>query len=164
MKPFVTQLIISALKGESGSNPEIHTCFPNDCRLKLDKLITKTLPESSRNGDVFGDSYKGQEIVVFVCELKQDKTRNDIVSISFLLNDFAEKSTIISVVKTIFTEFRMENIEEMDEFVNVAKKLFHGINKGNFAYDAYSFDIHGYLSNTGMSMERDVRKVRGGLF
>ena len=164
MKPFVTNIIISALKGETGSNPEIHTCFPNDAGIRKEKIISQTLPTGARSGDVYEYTYRGQELVVFVSELEQDKTRNDVVTIGLLLNEHAEKNTIISILKTIFEEFQVEKIKEIDEFTNLSKKLHQGINRGNFNYDSYSFDINGYLSNTGMSLERDSRKVRGGLF
>ena len=63
-----------------------------------------------------------------------------------------------------FEEFQLEKITNIDEFTNMAKKLHLGINSGNINYNSYTFDIHGHLSNTGMSLERDARKVRGGLF
>ncbi len=164
MKPIVTNIIISALKGESGSNPEIYTCFPNDSGIRKDKIITYTLPNGAKTGDLYEHTYKGQDLVVIVSELQQDNTRNDVVTISLLLNDHAEKSTIISILKTIFDEFQIEKIKEIEAFTDLGKKLHSGLNRGSFIYDSYTFDIHGYLTNTGMSIERDTRKIRGGLF
>ena len=164
MKPIVTNLIISTLKGESGSNPEIYSCFPNDSRIKREKIIDQTLPSGSRVNSVLEFRYKGQDLIVFVSELNQEKTRNDIVTFAFLLNDHAEKETIIKIVQTIISDFEIDKIKEIEEYANFGKKLFQGLNTKNFSYNSYSFDIHGYLNTTGMSLERELRKVQGGLF
>lgn len=163
MKPIVTNIIISALKGESGSNPEIHSCFPNDSGIKRDKIIEHVLPTGSRSGDVYEYTYKDQDLIVFVSELQQE-SRNDIITIGLLLNNHAEKNTVISILKTIFSEFQVDNIKVINEFADLAKKLFIGLNTGNFNYNSYSFNIHGYISTTGMSLEKELRKVKGGLF
>lgn len=164
MKPFVTNMIVSVLKGESGSNPEIYTCYPNDSGIKQGKIISQTLPLGSRVNDVFESRYKGQVLLVFVLELNAELSRNDIVTFAFLLNEQAEKNTIISIVKTIFLEYGCEKINTLEEFANLGRKLFHGLNTKNFSYNSYTFDIHGYLNKTGMSMEKELRKVQGGLF
>jgi hypothetical protein len=164
MKPIVTNLIISTLKGESGSNPEIHTCFPNDSGIKRDKIINFTLPSGSRANDISESRYKGQDLIVFVSELNQEKTRNDIVTFGFLLNNHCEVKTVISIVKTIFSDFQIEKIKDIEEFTNLGIKLFQGLNTKKFSYNSYSFDIHGYLNTTGMSLVRELRKVQGGLF
>ena len=165
MKPIITTVIISALKGESGSNPEIHTCFPNDSGIKRNKIIDQVLPTGCRNSEVYEFTYKGQDLLVFVTELNNNGSRNDVVTLSFLLNDHAEKDTIMSILKTIFSEFQVVNLEIIDELTNLAKKLYTGINShNNFQFNGYAFDIHGYLNTTGMSLERKARKVRGELF
>ncbi len=164
MKPIVTQIIISALKGESGSNPVIYTCYPNDSGIKRDKIIDLTLPSGSRAKEIIEHRYKGQDLLVFVSELKQENSRSDIVTIAFLLNDHAEKTTIINILKTIFSEYQIDMIKNLDEYSDMGKKLFQGINTGNFSYNSYTFDIHKYLDMTGMSLEKELRKVQGGLF
>ena len=164
MKPIVTNAIISSLKGETGSNPIINSIFPNDSGINTNKIISHTLPSGSRSGEVYEFSYKRQDLLVFVSELKIEGRRSDIVTISLLLNDNVDKTTITSIMKTIISEIQVRNFEEMNEYVDFAKKLCLGLNSGNFNMNSYSFDIHGYLSNTGLSLERNSRKVQGGLF
>jgi hypothetical protein len=164
MKPIVTNIIISKLKGETGSNPVIHTIFPNDSGIKRDKIISQTLPNGAKIGEMYDFVYKRQDLLVFVSELKIEGRRSDIVTIGLLLNDHVDKTTIKSILKTIFSEFQVNNFEGIDEFADLAKKLCNGLNSGNFSMNSYSFNIHGYLSNTGMSLEREIRKVQGGLF
>ena len=164
MKPNVTHLIISALKGESGSNPQILTCFPNDSGIKQKRIISKTLPSGARSGDLHEFIYNGQDLIVYVSEFQQETSRNDIITLSLLLNDFTSKEAIISILRAIFIEFHFTEIETLDELTTVAKKLFNGLNSGTFNYDSYSFDIQGYLNTTGMSLEKELRKVQGGLF
>ena len=164
MKPIVTHIIISTLEGETCSNPVIHTIFPNDSGIKRDKIISHTLPHGARSGEVFDFTYRRQDLVVFVSELKIEDRRSDIVTISSLLNNQVDKTTFIAILKTIFSEFQVDIFNSMEEFADFAKKLCLGLNSGNFNMNSYSFDIHGYLSNTGLSLEKEVRKVQGGLF
>ncbi|MHA1111839.1 MAG: hypothetical protein ACTSRE_12100 [Promethearchaeota archaeon] len=164
MKPIITHALISSLEGETGSNPEIHTIFPNDSGIKKENIISYALPQGARSGEVHEFSYKRQDLVVFVSDLKVEGRRPDIVTISLLLNDHIDKNTIISIMKTIFSEFQIDNFKGIDEFTDFVKKLCLGFNSGNFNMNSYSFDIHGYVSNTGLSIERNARKVQGGLF
>jgi len=164
MKPNVTHLIISTLKGESGSNPTILTCFPNDSGIKHKRIISKTLPSGAKSGDLHEYTYNGQDLIVYVSEFQQETSRNDIITLSLLLNDFTSKDTIISILRTIFTQFHFEKIKSIDELTEISKKLFHGLNSGIFNHESYSFDIQGYLNTTGMSLEKELRKVQGGLF
>ena len=108
MKPIVTHTIISSLKGETGSNPEIHTIFPNDSGIKIKRIESQILPSGSRSGEVHEFSHRGQDLLVFVSELKVKGRRPDIVTISALLNDYIDKTTIIGILKTIFTEIQID--------------------------------------------------------
>jgi len=165
MKPIVTNIIISALKGEAGSNPEIHSIFPNDNGILKENIIQHTLPTGARSTDFFDTKHNDQDLLVFVSELKCNRSRNGVVSISFLLNDNAEKNAIISVLKTIFSEFHMDKMEKIQDIVNLAKILYTSLNsKQNFQFNGYVFDIQGYLNSIGLSIEKQVRKVKGGLF
>ena len=164
MKPIITHILISALKGESGSNPETLTIYPNDSGIKLKRIESQILPSGARSGEVYEFTHKGQDLLVFASELKVEGRRADIVTISTLLNDYIDKTTVISILKTIFSEIQVDNFTGMDDYTNLAKELFTGLNSGNFNLNSYAFDIHGYLSNTGLSLERNERKVQGGLF
>jgi hypothetical protein len=164
MKPNVTHLIISTLKGESGSNPQILTCFPNDSGIREKKIISKTLPPGVRSGTLHEFIYNGQDLIVYVSEFQQETSRNDIITLSLLLNDCTSKDTIISILRAIFAQFLFEDIKDINELTAVAKKLFNGLNSGIFNHESYSFDIQGYLNTMGMSLEKELRKVQGGLF
>jgi hypothetical protein len=164
MKPIVTHLIVSVLKGASGSDPEIFLCYPNESGIKREKIITNTFPTGSRANDVHESRYRGQDLIVFVLELNQENKRNDIVTFAFLLNDHAEKNTILSIIKKILLEYPSESIKNLEEFTQFGKKLFHGLNTKNFSHNTFNFDIHGHLNKLGLSMEKELRKVKGGLF
>ena len=164
MKPIVTHTIISSLKGESGSNPEIHTIFPNDSGIKIKRIESQILPSGARTGEIHEFSHRGQDLLVFVSELKVEGRRPDIVTISALLNEFVDKTTIIEICKTIFIEIQVDNFAGMDDFTKLAKKLYTGLNSGNFNLDSYTFDLQGYLTEKGLSLEKEVIKVKGGLF
>ncbi len=103
-------------------------------------------------------------MIVYVSEFQQETSRNDIITLSLLLNDCTSKDTIISILRAIFSQFQFESIKSIDELITIAKKLYNGLNSGIFNYESYTFDVQGYLNTTGMSLSKELRKVQGGLF
>lgn len=104
-----SNIILCELKGITNSNPEILISYPNleitDVESK--NLIPKFLPYGSQTGDFVVNDLQKKKVLSYIFNIKQLEHRDDLVSISVII----EKKKNIEVFKPILKEI----IDELDK-------------------------------------------------
>ena len=166
---IVNNSMISGLEGKVGSNPRVVRIYPEDIEFTQDELITKSLPEGCKPGDLIVDEIKGRKIFVIVFEIEKATDRNDLASLSFLLEkDVVEKdfeiltSELIDFLKKrdlLYINYLEEQLPAILSGFNETKKIKF---KNLETNEDYEFDVSTIIKEKKLKLKTKARKTRGG--
>lgn len=166
---IVNNSMISGLEGKVGSNPRVVRIYPEDIEFTQDELITKSLPEGCKPGDLIVDEIKGRKIFVIVFEIEKATDRNDLASLSFLLEkDVVEKdfeiltSELIDFLKKrdlLYINYLEEQLPAILSGFNETKKIKF---KNLETNEDYEFDVPTIIKKKKLQLKTKARKTRGG--
>lgn len=129
MKESSSKIVICGLKGSVNSNPEILSSFP---QLQIGvsefpELLTKCLPFGSKMGSFIINNYKKQIVVSYTFKITQSNGRDDLASISLLLDKKQDPELFEPILKDIIELIENNNLLTDEFLTNNLEAIFHGI-------------------------------------
>ena len=163
MLSVIQRPLLSTLPGYSGSNPEIINEFEAKWNESLDELFAKILPFGAEPDQFFTNHFKKEKLLSYTFEITRKDSRNDLASITFVINKKANLTSIKLLIKEIIERLNSNKLLSIELLNSNLNNITEAINKeSKLKIGSFIFDINYFLKSNKQKLT-DVRKRRGGI-
>ena len=121
--------VICKLGGYVNSNPEIISAYPSLDQSIESEVLSKCFPIGSKYGDFNVDKYRKYIVLSYTFKVNQTGDRDDLFSLSVLLNKRDKTEIYMSVLKNLVDILDINGILSQDILTEYQRDIFEGINQ-----------------------------------
>ena len=121
--------VICKLGGYVNSNPEIISSYPSLDQSLEAEILSKCFPLGSKYGEFIVEKYRKYSVLSYVFRINQIAKRDDLFSLSVLLNKRDKTEIYMPVLKSLIDKLDENNILTQDILTEYQKVIFEGINQ-----------------------------------
>ena len=156
-----TKIIISDLKGTICSYPTLE--FTDN---QLKNLISKFLPFGSTSGEFVSSPFgKKKTILSYVFKIKHLNNRDDLVSISIIINKKTDCELFKPALKEIIEQLENNNLLREDILKGNLENIFQGINEEKeIEIENISINLSKIFQEVKTQLIKPELQIRGSFF
>ncbi len=121
--------VICKLGGYVNSNPELISSFPSLDQSLEAEVLSKCFPVGSKYGEFIVDKYRKYVVLSYIFRVNQTVDRDDLFSLSVLLNKRDKTEIYKPVLKTLIDILDTKDILSQDVLTEYQQVIFEGINQ-----------------------------------
>lgn len=121
--------VICKLGGYVNSNPELISSFPSLDQSSEAEVLSKCFPIGSKYGEFIVDKYRKYIVLSYIFRVKQSADRDDLFSLSVLLNRRDKTEIYMPVLKSLVDILEVNGILSEAILIEYQREIFEGINQ-----------------------------------